>query len=303
MKDKYIHIIHQYLNEEIEISEVKAMLPEKEFQEWKDTLNLIQEIPETKFDSESEYELLVQKRSKQSKRISANIFIKVAAVLVLLLATTLFTTTYILSDNKITYISSLEAKGDFITLPDQSQIKLNHSSSITLNKNNWAEDRTLKLEGEAYFDVEEGSTFTVQTDLGNVKVLGTTFNVKFKDQQFSVTCYTGKVKVNFLNTEVILEPGQSINNLKKEVYIVNDERPAWIEKSSSFENTPLAEVIANIEQDKGVKIKLNINKNLYFTGGYSNEMSTSEILDLICRSLDLRFKKLNDSSYEIYSTE
>ena len=80
---------------------------------------------------------------------------------------------------------------------------LNSKSTITFNKHNWDTNRTLELNGEAFFDVEKGNTFTVKTSQGNVSVLGTEFNVNASVDFFRVSCYEGKVKVSEMLTTVI----------------------------------------------------------------------------------------------------
>jgi transmembrane sensor len=41
----------------------------------------------------------------------------------------------------------------------------------------WSKERTLSLEGEAFFEVQKGSKFSVVTSDGIVEVLGTSFDV------------------------------------------------------------------------------------------------------------------------------
>ena len=44
MKEKHSHIIHKYLNGEIDLAELKNQLPDEDFQYWKDTLNLVEDF-------------------------------------------------------------------------------------------------------------------------------------------------------------------------------------------------------------------------------------------------------------------
>ena len=79
-------------------------------------------------------------------------------------------------------------------LPDGSQVILNSDSELEYN-DNFSHDRTLNLNGEAFFQVEKGKSFTVVTNEGEVAVLGTSFNVLARDGVFVVSCKTGKVRV------------------------------------------------------------------------------------------------------------
>ena len=79
--------------------------------------------------------------------------------------------------------------------------KLNIGKSYVKNttlkyaSNKWDKKRRVRLEGEAFFKVAKGSTFTVDTKTGSVKVLGTQFNVKNRIGFFEVVCYEGLVGV------------------------------------------------------------------------------------------------------------
>lgn len=301
MEEKNIHIIHQYLNKEINLEEVKKAMSESDFLKWKDTLNILQEMPSAEFDTEIEFEKLQQKKLQQNKIKSNNSYLKIASILVLFLATSFFITTYFFSNQDMTYVSSVEIEDEFILLPDDSKVKLNHSTSISYDKENWNTKRLLNLDGEAFFDVEEGETFTVRTDNGSVEVLGTTFNVKSDGKLFFVTCYTGKVKVSFSDKEYILSPGQSIDNKYEKVILVHKDTPSWFNKQSTFDDTSLAEVIRQIELQKNVEIEINVSDSLNYTGGFDTEMETSKILDLICQSLNLSYQKIDASNYKIYN--
>ena len=45
------------------------------------------------------------------------------------------------------------------------------------DKKRFTDERIIQLRGEAFFEVEKGSRFVVQTGKGAVEVLGTSFNV------------------------------------------------------------------------------------------------------------------------------
>ncbi|MFO7702006.1 MAG: hypothetical protein R6V37_03315 [Psychroflexus maritimus] len=111
MKDKNIHIIHQYLNREIDIEEVKRKLSDEEFQAWKSTLEEVEDLPKPDFDVEQEFERLQQKKTI-SKNKSEFPFLKIAAVLIVLLSTSLFILTNNGTDQDMTSITSSVAKED-----------------------------------------------------------------------------------------------------------------------------------------------------------------------------------------------
>lgn len=79
-------------------------------------------------------------------------------------------------------------------LPDGSEVYVNRNSTISYKKS--FDPRTLYLDGEAFFTVKSGeSPFTVATEHGTVKVLGTEFNVKTTSDQIAVDVKKGLVKL------------------------------------------------------------------------------------------------------------
>ena len=167
--------------------------------------------------------------------------------------------------------------GQFVSkeLPDGSEIELSGDSEITYKKN-FNESRILQLEGEAFFNVEHGETFVVQTDQGTVSVLGTSFNVFSRDEIFIVSCKTGKVRVEAENQEYILERGESISvekGISEGKRTVDIEKiGTWSEGVSYFSNAGLETVALSLESVYKVEINLPANfKNRRITGSFVHD--------------------------------
>lgn len=163
-----------------------------------------------------------------------------------------------------------------VTLPDRSQVQLNSNSDLDFKSLNWKSNRELNLEGEAFFDVEKGQSFKVYTEEGVVEVLGTEFNVISRAHYFEVRCQEGKVKVTSkaANGEVVLIPGNAVrivnNKLEKWDYNINE--PNWLIGESTFQNTPLSQVIISLENQFGITFDTsNINLSERFTGGFTHK--------------------------------
>jgi ferric-dicitrate binding protein FerR (iron transport regulator) len=91
---------------------------------------------------------------------------------------------------------TVETDRDFeiVELPDGSVAYLNHSSALDYDRN--FDPRRVQLEGEVFFSIAEGSTpFVVHTDLGEVTVTGTEFNVKAGDEEIEVEVEEGSVEL------------------------------------------------------------------------------------------------------------
>ncbi len=92
---------------------------------------------------------------------------------------------------------------DVVELPDGSVAYLNSNSSIEYKKS--FKKREVKQDGEVFFEVtKEGTPFMVKTKIGNIKVLGTEFNVKSNNDDIEVEVEEGTVelKINTLISEV-----------------------------------------------------------------------------------------------------
>jgi transmembrane sensor len=104
-----------------------------------------------------------------------------------------------------------------IQLSDGSIVRLNSSSSLTYDKNFGKNIREVSLIGEAFFDVTKDSShpFIIHTNVIDIKVLGTAFNVKSYpgDQNTETSLIRGKVEVtlkNRSNEKVYLNPNEKL---------------------------------------------------------------------------------------------
>ena len=148
-------------------------------------------------------------------------------------------------------------------LPDNSKVILNSASTITYKKNFDVGHRTLHLEGEAYFEVKKlTSSFIVSTQYGDVTVLGTTFNVKSRNDEFEVGVNTGEVKVSNKKSFLRLSAQQCIMNksnfnTKDIINIGYDKYPGWINQELHCNKTNLESVCKEIERIHNIKIKFS----------------------------------------------
>ncbi|HIC32436.1 MAG TPA: FecR family protein [Flavobacteriaceae bacterium] len=228
---------------------------------------------------------------KQSKTNWLQPVLKIAAILVLCFGAYYYTTTL-----DTTFTTDFSEKIS-VELPDHSKVDLNALSSITFNKSDWKDNRNVYLKGEAFFDVEKGSTFNVNTPNGIVSVLGTEFNLKQRENFFEVTCYEGLVQVSYKNNKTKIKPGESflvLNDL-----VINNQtvysQPQWLTNTSAFKSLPLKEVIAELERQYNIKVETkNINTDLLFTGRFThNNLDTA--LKSITQPLQLTYTKTNQT--------
>ena len=187
------------------------------------------------------------------------------------------------------------AESKTITLPDDSQVTLNAKTQLKFKAKYWDTDRTIKLNGEAFFKVAKGQTFEVQTPQGKVSVLGTEFNVKSRENLFEVNCYKGKVQVNHLNKSLNLP---ALNSYKyHDGKVVNEEmlfnQPSWIENKSTFKSISYIHVLDDFQRQYDIKFNLkNINTKQLFTGSFIHN-DIVNALQSITLPLQLTYYKQN----------
>lgn len=95
-------------------------------------------------------------------------------------------------------------------LPDSSKVTIKPQTELTFKPLLWKYVRKVKFEGEALFEVEKGNKFEVVSANAKTVVLGTSFNIYARENNYNVTCFSGKVKVveaQYRNN-VLLTPGQ-----------------------------------------------------------------------------------------------
>ncbi len=257
-----------------------------------------------KFKADSEYDIpnFESLRTKLASNKKASVsFLKyilpVAAVLVVALGI------FSLWDknNDTSFETALNAT-KVLTLPDQSVVTLNAESTLSYNKANWENERTLNLTGEAYFEVEKGSTFTVKTKDGTIQVLGTKFNVNTRKDYFKVSCFEGKVQVKnaLLDEELIKnEQVQVIHGLVQKNTIIF-ENPAWLQQNSIFNNVPLDIVFSELERQYAIKItKTNVDLDRIFSGSFTHQ-DMDEALTSITAPMKLKYQFSSSNQVEIY---
>jgi len=178
-----------------------------------------------------------------------------------------------------------------IKLPDSSEVILNSKSKIEYEKKKWKEKRTLTLDGEAYFKVNKGSLFTVDTDNGSVTVLGTKFTINSGPDIFEIVCYEGKVNVKTANSSKIIAKGEAMRivNNTIENWDLKQHAPSWLQNESSFISAPLSQVINALERQYNLRINSeSIDTSLRFTGGFTHyDMKTA--LSIVFNSMGIKF--------------
>lgn len=185
-----------------------------------------------------------------------------------------------------------------ITLADSSVVTLNGDSRITLLKSFNSENRYLKLEGEAHFDVAKNDSlgFVVNAQGINVVALGTSFYVQAYPEEKTVEAVLleGMIGVSKDGEMVrnsykhILRPNERYVYTKEsgnEILNVEENTKSyesWTYGELIFNDTPMGDIINKLEHFYGVDIIVKDSRiySYHLTATWSNK-SISQIMELL----------------------
>ena len=181
-----------------------------------------------------------------------------------------------------------------IQLPDHTVVTLSKNSQIAYPKGFDGRLREVTLKGEGFFDVarQPERPFIINTESGNIKVVGTSFNVNAKDSQLQVDVVEGKVLVYTQQDSAYLDPGFSAttaSNSKVDVAAsidVNDW--SYATRKLVFKNTSLKKVFKHIEKTYpySIEVQNRAIENCELTATFDN-IPIAEIMSMIGESLNL----------------
>jgi transmembrane sensor len=288
MEENYT--LAKWLNNELSETELATFMATSEYAQYEKIRNYSAQLKAPDFDEDKILGNILKSEKKAPKVIPLykKWLPRVAAILVLGLGIAFALQNFVTQ----TQIAENGAKTTF-SLPDNSQVVLNSSSQIEYKKWNWDNHRNLELQGEAYFKVAHGRKFQVETNLGKVTVLGTQFNVKARKNRFDVTCFEGRVKVNYNTVQLVLTHGQSVTfeNGKQTNINTNSSKPEWLENKIAFEKEELQNVLDKIQRQYNVTIDLKNPQKELFTG----QIPTDDLemaLQIITKTYGLNSKKI-----------
>lgn len=181
-------------------------------------------------------------------------------------------------------------------LPDGTTVFLNADSKISYNEKNFKEDRILSLTGEAFFDVESGSSFKVKAGQGTVEVLGTEFNVKNRDGNFLVDCFEGRVSVKHRKyiKEIFLDESQSwsLDGGESSEKFVNNpaDRLAWNKGRFVFRSAEMSSVFRELERQYEVDVNYAPSGTSDLFTGHFSAGDLDQALKQICWPKKLTYK-------------
>ena len=232
MEDKYIDetFLARWIAGELTPEELDAFKKTKAYKEFNKINSGAEMLEAPEYDLETSFkqlegQILIKNQTKTKSLVPRWVYGIAASLLVA------FGIFFFMNGGTASYNTAIGAKMT-VNLPDNSIVHLNGQSVLTFGKRDWKNNRELNLNGEAFFDVEKGSTFKVMTSQGIVQVVGTEFNVITGENFFEVRCHEGKVSVLSTTNKnlTMLNPGQAfrVENDVETSWNFTQEKPTWL---------------------------------------------------------------------------
>jgi transmembrane sensor len=182
----------------------------------------------------------------------------------------------------------------FVRLSDGSGVWLNSNSSITYPEKFSKDERIVQFTGEGYFEVAHDSLhpFRIQTNNMQVKVLGTSFNIRSysSERKIETILVEGKVVIQNKqgNNLAMLTPGQMGEYDKDSQYLsvkaVDPEQyTAWRYGLVSLTNVTLEDITQKLSELYKVHFIINDEKakHTFYNFSFRKGQSLDKVLEML----------------------
>ena len=201
------------------------------------------------------------------------------------------------------------------TMEDGTVITLNKNSRLSYSDKYGKDNRNVKLEGEAYFEVakDSGKPFQVEMNGASITVLGTHFNVKAdaESDDITATLVEGSIRFEGAKQNIVMTPNQQLTfsrstNKVDVKQIDTDTFTAWKDGLLKYKSIPFTKLIENLKDMYQVEIRIDDERladpSVTVSGTFDQRQSFDQILKVISYSLPVRWTN-HDGVYHIqYAT-
>lgn len=190
---------------------------------------------------------------------------------------------------------------DTLVLADRSQIFMDENTTVRYPSQWSGSQRRVYLEtGNAFFSVshDKEHPFVVQMQQSTVTVLGTTFNIRLRQNEIAVSVKTGTVMFEPGGTKEnpVLRAGDGIvfNTLARTlttVDVTNQNSDAWLTHELVFTDASLREVLSTLEEYYHMRFVVvdSITKFKKFNATFKNN-SLKEVLDVLAAAYPVKIE-------------
>jgi ferric-dicitrate binding protein FerR (iron transport regulator) len=272
--------------------------------------------PEIALDMDQDFAMVIQKIGSsdiKAKRVPMSQWgLRAAAALVVLISATWAWQKFASNPQEMLLAEAKDAKTN-IVLSDGSEVWLREGSKLYYPKHFRGMERTVKLDGEAYFIVAHNAQapFQVLTEQGGkIEVLGTQFDVQCDKNSANASVLVKSGKVRFEPT--MKSEGVVLTARQKAVYDVANKKVrvsnetslnelAWQTGGLEFIDAPMVQSLKEIAEFYKVDIKVMTAEisNCTLTSPLTTGNSAKKVLENIATAYNFTLKQVSDQQFEI----
>lgn len=254
---------------------------------------------------EMEYKSLSKKMKGKTRRLNVREYLKYAAVSVIAVAVSYAMFTFINQREPQAMNEVICPAGQIaeVVLSDGTHVWLNAETSLRYPAKFKKGERNVKLEGEAFFEVESNPNqpFIVDSRNMQVKVTGTRFNLSAypESRMIETTLVEGKVELFTQYNQKILDlnPGEkaTYDLAQNEVLLAKvDTRfySSWIDGKMRFNNEKLESIMTRLERWYNVEFVFRNEeiKDYRFSGTILKHKPLYQVMEIIKISSPIEFE-------------
>lgn len=248
-------------------------------------------------------------KGKRKNTFIWNIFIHVAAILLLIIVAGLLINNNFENKRKPDQLNTLivpPGQRINLVLSDNSSIWLNSNTIFRYPSKFSKKQKEVYLDGEAYFEVssDKKNPFIINTTQGKVKVTGTKFNLSAysKYDKFETSLFSGEVSIELNSTPeetIKISPTQkaTASNGSLLVAKIDDyDEFLWRKGLIAFNNKQLDDILFVLEQYFDIKIQIDdtaLSKNTY-TGKFRQADGIDYALRVLQKSIHFTYERDNE---------
>jgi transmembrane sensor len=190
-------------------------------------------------------------------------------------------------------------------LPDGTTVFLNSDTELSYNRQFDDSQRTVRLKGEAYFEVQRDAArpFIIHAGSITAEVLGTSFNLRsYAGEEFdALDVREGRVRFG-ATEKVVVERGGGAkfyrHQQRLEATSAAINADAWKSRKLSFSNASMKDVIRDLERFYHVTIRVKSPALLqcHFTAEFV-DTPIDEVVKVISATFDFRYRKVGDTYF------
>jgi ferric-dicitrate binding protein FerR (iron transport regulator) len=250
------------------------------------------------------------KSKSNTINLNFGFFVRVAAVILIVFglgwSTEMITESLSEKEQIVHQLEVPKGQRSKLILADGTEVWLNSDSKLDFAINKESKERIVNLEGEAFFHVarDEKKPFIVRVKGQELKVLGTTFNVRsyWDEESVYTTLEEGSVEIKAGGRTVILEPNQQLefnrlsNRLSRKAVDTN-YYTVWRDGRYVFDNESFSDLIRMVERWYDVQFIYpeDFFEGMHYSGVIKRTMPIEHVLTLINHTTPIRYEMKGDT--------